>query len=365
MVAALFSVSGCQNDRNISSSTDRIASPVSLGEDIQNSKAIAGSSDAAFLALPDGTVYKTTDAGAAWGKISTPPLGSNLFAVRFQSDGLHGIAVGDLNTLLYTVNGGKSWERAQSPTAEGQFVDAWISEAGGTAWAAGEDDILLRSEDRGRTWHRVVHKSLSEEGYTGGIEAVRFDPAGKRGVLFAQYGDQAFPGFVANRIFWTSDGGRNWRPTPTIEPINDLFAIWVDRGCARAVAVGKRGKVISSDDGGIHWKSEREVPGNPDLLCVAFNKDGRIGVAGSRSGVCYFTVDGGKSWRRSASLGLGEKEQGGWFRYAHVNQAGNEAWLINTAGRLFRSIDGGESWTEIELERPVHPSRRLLSSGTG
>ena len=140
----------------------------------------------------------------------------------------------------------------------------------------------------------------------------------------------------------------------------------------RLVAAGARGHIVFSDDGGTTW-TQAQVPVGADLTALTF-VDAMHGWAVGHEGVVLHTADGGATWalqldgRRANDLVLAhvrrlaagdpaayeallaeaERAHGEgpsrpfldvWFADA------NEGWVVGAYNLIFRTTDGGATWT--------------------
>lgn len=82
----------------------------------------------------------------------------------------------------------------------------------------------------------------------------------------------------------------------------------------RLVSVGERGIVLLSDDNGATWRQAKSFPSSVSLTDVVF-AGAKEGVAVGHSGGVYRTTDGGETWtgvldgRKAAKLALARAEQ--------------------------------------------------------
>ena len=122
------------------------------------------------------------------------------------------------------------------------------------------------------------------------------------------------------------------------------------------LAIGRAGLFISADRGD-HWASARleplnpkgqtycrdirEVPGDPKTIWVAAG-------AGFQSdlGALFRSKDGGASWSR---VNMGYKPQTTIFALAFDERHPRRMFCAASGGEVFASEDGGESWTERPL----------------
>jgi photosystem II stability/assembly factor-like uncharacterized protein len=221
---------------------------------------------------------------------------------------------------------------ATAPLAEGaDGVGGGVlfSDDAGRTWHAANGSLLdaVRDVGRGETWGPAKGSlpSLGPVAASARFPLVAY--VGLRGIVLPGRGDAPF-----NGIAKTTDGGRTWtvvhaesdRPSPNLQPswiearaAEDAHSVWFDAPYDLAVA-----------------------PTEPD---VAFATD---------LFRTYRTVDGGKSWAQVNSEGRGDDR---WTtRGLDVTTAYGVHFDPHDPGRvfvsytdigLFRSEDGGETWT--------------------
>lgn len=107
------------------------------------------------------------------------------------------------------------------------------------------------------------------------------------------------------------------------------------------VAVGESNAVLFTNDGGATWGSVTGPAVGINLTAVAVKSD-LTWMVGTADGNMYYTQNGGASWTQKAFSGQGV----GVVRditFA-TPTVGYMAHSTATAGRIFRTIDGGFSW---------------------
>ena len=185
-------------------------------------------------------------------------------------------------------------------------------------------------------------------------------------------------GGVGGGVWKTSDGGINWEPI-TDGPVfgtASVGAIGLSDSDPNTIYVGMgespiRGNVSHGDgvykstDGGKTWKhigleDTRQIsrirvhPKNPDLVYVA--AQGHVWGPNSDRGV-FRSKDGGKTWQKV----LFRSDQAGAcdliidptnpnVLYAGFWEVYRKPWTLESGGAgsgIFKSTDGGDTWTEI------------------
>lgn len=153
----------------------------------------------------------------------------------------------------------------------------------------------------------------------------------------------------------------------------------------RAVAVGVRGMIITSDDGGASW-TQRQAPVSSDLLAVHFPSP-QNGWAVGHDGVVLHSKDGGSSWVRqldgrqagtlltthfkalvaNGAAGAARMLQDMQLNYANgPEQALLDVWfdddehgiVCGSFGTLLSTSDGGKTWVsrieQVEYDGLLH-----------
>ncbi len=162
-------------------------------------------------------------------------------------------------------------------------------------------------------------------------------------------------------ILRTDDGGRSWqlvhyRPDWQVP----LLDVWF-RDRSRGIVSGAFGLLLASDDGGETWSCANgcwsvglDPPSGEPLLraegsdfeddyhlnAIAPSADGSLYLAGE-AGALYRSDDGGQSW-----TALPSPYDGSWF--AALSPGPDTLVVAGLRGNLHRSDDAGETWTRIE-----------------
>jgi len=296
-----------------------------------------GKSGMFFFGSCGGGVYKTTDAGLTWNNVSDGYLGSS---------SIGSLAVAPTDPDIVYVGTGEGCPRNDVIAGDGVY----------------------RSDDGGRTFH---HCGLAA---TRHIPRLRVSSKDPDTVFVAALGDVFGPSRHRG-IYRSHDGGRHWDRclykstmvgaadlwmAPT-QPLLLYATMWEYRRLPwDSVSGGSRGGLFRSVDGGDHWIDLTNRPGLPR----AMSEDvllGRMGVAaaptrpervwllveaGEELGGLYRSDDGGDHFDRISDNRdlLGRP----WY-YSHiVPDSQNPDILYSMNYDLWRSTDGGHSWTEIE-----------------
>ena len=195
-------------------------------------------------------------------------------------------------------------------------------------------------------------------------------------------------GSVNGGVWETRDAGRTWQPIFDGQPIGSIGALAVAPSDPRVIYVGSGEADMRSDiaqgngmyrsgDGGKSWAriglaDSQQIgrvlidPRNPDVVYVAalghpYGPNAERGVFRSR--------DGGKSWQKvlgkgddTGAIDLAFEPGKPEVIYASLWQARRTPWNIyppasGPGSGLYKSIDGGDHWTQLSQGLPAKPGR--------
>jgi photosystem II stability/assembly factor-like uncharacterized protein len=282
-----------------------------------------------YAGMPEGGVWKTTNAGTTWKPIFDD--------VRVASVGAVAVAPSDPN-VVYVGTGNQS------------------------GWAFTTGKGVYKSTDAGKTWTNV---GLPSSQYIG---AIVVDPRNANSVLVAALGPRAAgpPGAAApaqdgstgeRGVYRTADGGRTWTrvlPADGSAGASDVYLDYADPQMTFALLTAAPAALgtgaYKSSDGGATWQpiGGRGLSDGARIVAfaVASGTHGRrlYAVAASGGGrgargpvrrALYRSDDGGDTW----TLGTSELASAAGKMYADP-QHPDVVYLMGTA--IYRSGDGGQ-----------------------
>jgi photosystem II stability/assembly factor-like uncharacterized protein len=194
-----------------------------------------------------------------------------------------------------------------------------------------------------------------------------FGPGGGgwyRVVAFSPHTGDCFVGADVGGIYRSSDGCRTWQIVNAGIPNTYVNTIALHPLDARVVFAGCNGGVLRSANGGSTWELKRQGfpprltfgqsapvsavavhPRRPRVVLAGMGRERDYGVLGAETegGRIYRSLDGGETWEPRDLPGGPETRRLSVFciRF-HPDES--DTLYATTQGGLFRSRDGGESW---------------------
>jgi photosystem II stability/assembly factor-like uncharacterized protein len=226
-------------------------------------------------------------------------------------------------------------------------------------YAGYENCEIFRSDDGGERWEQLpVSVRFPEVTVAAGA-----NPAKRVLKLAVSPADsnELYGAIEVGGVIRSLDGGEHWDNMSHGQYVNDdtvdMHGVIVGRWRPGTVlAIGRAGLFTSSDQGA-HWASARldplnpkgqtycrdirEVPGDPKTIWLAAGAGFQSDV-----GVLFRSKDGGASWTR---MNIGVKPKSTVFTLAFDERHPKRMFCATSGGEVFASEDGGENWTERPL----------------
>ncbi|HEY6609511.1 MAG TPA: YCF48-related protein [Pseudomonas sp.] len=232
------------------------------------------------------------------------------------------VAVGQRGHILYSDNGGKDWQQASVPVSADLNAVHFPTPKQG--WAVGNDGVVLHSSDGGASWVKQLDGRQIGERVLAHYQALASaEPASEQWARFVAEGERLV------------DEGAD-------KPFLDVWFADEQRG----YAVGVFNLILRTADGGQTWVPMQDSTDNPQgfHLNSISAVDGELYLAGEQG--LLLKWDFGQ--QRFAALPT--PYQGTWFGV--VGKPG-EVLAYGLRGNVFRSTDGGQSWSQVDTGLPV------------
>jgi|GEM_PF-4669237 photosystem II stability/assembly factor-like uncharacterized protein len=224
--------------------------------------------------LGAGTVYRTTNGGAAWDSLGANGLGGGHICF---TDAKRGYACGNNGGIWITRNAGASWTAARTSTDQcaPQSFFALCFPTRLTGYAVGQNGAVLKTSDSGATWTCGVNPGPH-----------------LMGVYFLDANTGWAVG-LAGRIMHTENGGYSWaeQTSAMTAPLQCVF--FVDKATGFAGGGSANSVLLTTTDTGDTWKLASTTINGP-IVSLWF-LDAKNGFAAALGGV-YKTTDGGAAW---------------------------------------------------------------------
>jgi photosystem II stability/assembly factor-like uncharacterized protein len=286
-----------------------------------------------FLALADGTIYRTDNNGDTFAR-KTPLPGAAptngqpaRIELRFLTDQI-GVGATSDGKIYRTTDGANSWtvvSDTNRAVRSFSFLDAT------NGFAVGDGSLFLVTKDGGASW---TAKDL------GGIPATNL-----RSIRCVSATLCVMTTDSGTALVRTDDGGVTAKLiTASPDPIHAIgFA-----SATRLAATGETGATAVSDDAGQNFAP---IGGRLSGRYTRVRAGGQAGTAYATgdNGSLAKTTDGGKTWTRG-NVSTSEDVADVAFPTLNIGYA------LDSSGALFRTNDGGATWRTLDTGTTAEPS---------
>ncbi len=270
-----------------------------------------------LLAAAAGFALLRGGGGKPAGPSGGLPATSDYHSLLVSPDDPQRLLLGTHQGLYGSGDGGRTWTFAE---LSGRDVMSLARPASSTIWAAGHE-VLAQSTDGGATWSDVRPDGLP------GLDVHGFaaDPENPR-LLYAA---------IAGRgLYRSDDGGQSFFAVSTdVGP--DVMALAVTPD-GRILAGDMRQGLMESRDGGKTWTPRLRAA----LMGIAVNPSDPERVLATGPGIAL-SRDGGRTWKPVLDV------PGGAGPVAWAPSDANVAYAVGFDRALYRTADGGTTWSEV------------------
>ena len=317
-----------------------ISTPQSSGVTVRLRGVVAVSDSAAWVSGANGTILRTSDAGATWQAQAIPGAEKLDFrdvdAIDERVAYALSIGPGEASCIYKTVDGGRSWQLSFKNDDPKAFLDAmafWNAQRG-VAVSDSVDGrfVILLTSDGGKTWTRAPALGLPPALPNEGAFAASGTNVAVFGTSHVWIGTGASS---AARVLRSKDGGRTWAVSTTPLPAGPSAGIFsiAFRDESHGIVVGgdykKEGEAVANavtDDGGVTWQLAAGFPGFRSAVAYVPGVAPPALLAVGPTGADLSTDDG-RTFSRIESPG---------FHALSVSPKGGAAWAVGEGGRVAR-----------------------------
>lgn len=286
-----------------------------------------------------GGVWKTADQGETWEQKVTYPTSKGVGSVGHiqvnvltidPSDHLAIYAGTVEDGLLYSYDGAETWKSAKDLDA-GPISSIAVDPSDKCTVYAATRNKIYKSEDCSRTYKQIYYETRIETEITH-IQVDWYNHA----VVYA--------GTSEGDLLKSTDAGASWSPVYRFG--SDVYDIELDPFDSRIIYVAtKRKGLWLSTDSGANWAQLKDELADfksaTEVYEVVPDKTSSGTIIISTKYGLIRTYDGGKTWSAIELLTPpGEAK----IRALSINpREGKEIYYV-TAGTIYKSVDGGQSW---------------------
>lgn len=342
------------------------------GDDFAEIKVDPKNKDIVYTA--DVVVWKSTDGGMSWNAYRGAPGGDDYHRIWINPDHPEILLIACDQGAIITVNGGQTFSSwYNQPTAQFYHVstdNAFPYNVYGGQQESGSVGISSRGNDGQITFHEWHPVGVEEYGY---IAADPLDPNIIYGGKVTRYDKRT--GQVQNIApeAITSGKYRFLRTAPVLfSPVEPHTLFFAGNVLFSTRDGGHSWKVISPDLSRESW----DIPASVGIFNTpALQKMPRRGViytvapspldsntiwAGTDDGLIHITRDGGRTWKNVTPPGIPSWSKISLIDAGHTDvntayAAVNGIRLDDMAPHIYKTHDGGKSWTAIDAGLPTDP----------
>ena len=312
-----------------------------------------------------------------------PGAGSFLMSAAIRPDNPDIMYVGgDIEGLFKTVDGGRTWSNAgpgvsDSPAGAYAVQEIVIDPADFQRLYAATWSGLYRSEDGGGSWEYLFPQLDPEDDEIPPVSYVAVDPADPQ-IIYAGIGDSDRDDGGTGSLYRSEDGGQSWeRLEVQMDEVATVHGLVVDPGSpssARRLFTSTSDGLFRSEDGGANWErinsglphmgARRLEARNEDGILVLYLSMKTTAVAPDAfNGGVYKSVDGGDSWTSIngdlPNLPEFAEEDTPYYDYWKIALHPDDDQVVYAATNLggwgpdwgvYRTVDGGDTWIKLDSE---------------
>jgi photosystem II stability/assembly factor-like uncharacterized protein len=313
----------------------RAIGPASFGGRVDDIEAVAGDPRIIFVGTASGGVFRTLNNGTTWQAVfdASPALSIGDIAIAPSDRNVVWVGAGEANNrqsstwgdgVYRSTDGGTTWQNMglRETQSIGRIVidprdpTTVFVAAVGHLFGPNEQRGLYRTHDGGKSWQKVLGVDANT-----GVTDVAMSPNGRTLFAATYFRRRRAWGFVgggpSSGLWRSTDGGDTWQRLATGLPNGD---------------VGRIGIAIA--------------PSDPNVVYALIE---------ARDGGVFRSTDAGLTWTKRSPL----QERPSYFSQIRIDPTNpDRLWWLATS--LYRSVDGGKSFTSDSTAVRVHPDHHAM-----
>jgi photosystem II stability/assembly factor-like uncharacterized protein len=278
-----------------------------------------------------GGLFRSRDLGKTWLNADVGLFLNAALAVAVDPADPNHLLMGTDIGVLRSRNGGRSWALEGQGQIIGAVFALAFSRDGRSALGAAPSGVF-RFED-GQWTNAAAAQAAAPARAIVGDGARRIYLLGQR------------------ELFASDDGGRSFTAVPATLPEGaEMTALAVAREPKEMLLAVVDGALMASEDGGHEWRRRADGLGDLPIDTIALDPavPDRIWAAGADR--IHVSDDLGSTWR---AVGQALPDPGTNVRGIAADPTATTLVVTTTRG-MYRSVDGGSTWTLTEGNLPVH-----------
>lgn len=272
--------------------------------------------------------FRTDDGGQTWKLINSGMvLDTDMFSITFAPDDPDNLWVSTCGWVYNSKNRGELWTRYRDGFNNRRIHDIEIDPCHRDALYAASVAGLYRSDDQGKTWYVITDESLV-------VNTIALHPQRPNRVILGVEGDGIYISENAGKSFSRScEGLRNLNITTIAADPKFEKRVYA------AVAFGGASSgIYQSDDAGATWK-KLSATALPQVLSLTVTDHVQVRfVAGTEKG--FFWSHDGVEWTQAAPSNFP-------IRVEKVVRYNLQRFFAATSEGVFTSNDSGRSWYRL------------------
>jgi photosystem II stability/assembly factor-like uncharacterized protein len=199
-------------------------------------------------------------------------------------------------------------------------------------------DGIYKSEDRGKNWRNIAFQAMA-------VNFIEIDPQNP----LTLYALVVVNIVESAKLFKSYDGGLNWDDrTPSNIDYLGIYSVRVNPKDSSIVYLGVNNSFLKSSDGGIHWEKISDLSCSPFLCAIKdiqISKENPDTIFISSGLEIYKSVDGGLNWTPLGWSNL-YPTMGNILSFK-VDFSQNTIYLLSFMYGIYKTNDEGKNWTQI------------------